>query len=261
VYRLTRHTMPSKRSFDLHRPINSSQELSATPMTHVLVIEDDPVTSREIEAALHDHGFDVTLVNNGREGLLAAISDTFDIIVLDRMLPGALDGLGMLTALRASGITTPVLILSALSALDERVRGLRAGGDDYLTKPFEFIELTARLDALNRRRALPSAANRDSRLRIGNLEIDLLRRSVRRGERHVDLLPREYALLEYLAQHAGQVVTRTMLFEAVWNYNYDDRTNVIDVHIGRLRHKIDGEGDSPMLQTIRGAGYVLRSPE
>mgnify|MGYP001578483272 FL=1 len=239
----------------------SNQELSATPMTQVLVIEDDPVTSREIEAALQDHGFDVTLVNNGREGLLAAISDTFDIIVLDRMLPGALDGLGMLTALRASGITTPVLILSALSALDERVRGLRAGGDDYLTKPFEFIELTARLDALNRRRAPPSAANRDSRLRIGNLEIDLLRRSVRRGERQIDLLPREYALLEYLAQHAGQVVTRTMLFEAVWNYSYDDRTNVIDVHIGRLRHKIDGEGDSPMLQTIRGAGYVLRSPE
>ncbi|MBD0677210.1 response regulator transcription factor [Pseudomonas sp. PSB11] len=230
-------------------------------MTHVLVIEDDPVTSREIEAALHDHGFDVTLVDNGREGLLIAISDTFDIIVLDRMLPGALDGLGLLTALRASGITTPVLILSALSALDERVRGLRAGGDDYLTKPFEFIELTARLDALSRRRTPPAAANRDSRLRIGNLEIDLLRRSVRRGERQVELLPREYALLEYLAQHAGQVVTRTMLFEAVWNYNYDERTNVIDVHIGRLRHKIDGEGDAPMLQTIRGAGYVLRSPE
>ena len=230
-------------------------------MTHVLVIEDDPVTSREIEAALHDHGFDVTLVDNGREGLLTAISDAFDIIVLDRMLPGALDGLGLLTALRASGITTPVLILSALSALDERVRGLRAGGDDYLTKPFEFIELTARLDALSRRRTPPGAANRDSRLRIGNLEIDLLRRSVRRGERQVELLPREYALLEYLAQHAGQVVTRTMLFEAVWNYNYDERTNVIDVHIGRLRHKIDGENDAPMLQTIRGAGYVLRSPE
>jgi DNA-binding response OmpR family regulator len=230
-------------------------------MTHVLVIEDDPVTSREIEAALHDHGFDVTLVDNGRDGLLTAISDAFDIIVLDRMLPGALDGLGLLTALRASGITTPVLILSALSALDERVRGLRAGGDDYLTKPFEFIELTARLDALSRRRTPPGAANRDSRLRIGNLEIDLLRRSVRRGERQVELLPREYALLEYLAQHAGQVVTRTMLFEAVWNYNYDERTNVIDVHIGRLRHKIDGENDAPMLQTIRGAGYVLRSPE
>lgn len=230
-------------------------------MTHVLVIEDDPVTSREIEAALHDHGFDVTVNDNGRDGLLNAVSDTFDIIVLDRMLPGALDGLGMLTALRASGITTPVLILSALSALDERVRGLRAGGDDYLTKPFEFIELTARLDALTRRRSPPAEASRDSRIRIGNLDIDLLRRAVRRGERKIDLLPREYALLEYLAQHAGQVVTRTMLFEAVWNYSYDERTNVIDVHIGRLRHKIDGEGDAPMLHTVRGAGYVLRSPE
>ncbi|NBF05914.1 response regulator [Pseudomonas sp. Fl5BN2] len=230
-------------------------------MTHVLVIEDDPVTSREIEAALHDHGFDVTLVDNGREGLLSAISETFDLIVLDRMLPGALDGLGMLTALRAAGNTTPVLILSALSALDERVRGLRAGGDDYLTKPFEFIELTARLDALNRRRTPATTHQRDSRLRIGNLEIDLLRRSVRRGERQVELLPREYALLEYLAQHAGQVVTRTMLFEAVWNYSYDERTNVIDVHIGRLRHKIDAENDSPILHTIRGSGYVLRAAE
>ncbi|WP_166367173.1 response regulator transcription factor [Pseudomonas akapageensis] len=230
-------------------------------MTHVLVIEDDPVTSREIEAALHDHGFEVTLVDNGRDGLLSAVGDTFDIIVLDRMLPGALDGLGMLTALRASGITTPVLILSALSALDERVRGLRAGGDDYLTKPFEFIELTARLDALSRRRSPTAEASRDSRIRVGNLDIDLLRRSVRRGERKIDLLPREYALLEYLAQHAGQVVTRTMLFEAVWNYSYDERTNVIDVHIGRLRHKIDGQGDAPMLHTVRGAGYVLRSPE
>jgi DNA-binding response OmpR family regulator len=167
----------------------------------------------------------------------------------------------MLTALRASGITTPVLILSALSALDERVRGLRAGGDDYLTKPFEFIELTARLDALCRRRAPLAGENRDSRIRVGNLDIDLLRRSVRRGERQIDLLPREYALLEYLAQHAGQVVTRTMLFEAVWNYSFDERTNVIDVHIGRLRHKIDGEGDTPMLHTVRGAGYVLRSAE
>ncbi|MEO8643965.1 response regulator transcription factor [Pseudomonas sp.] len=230
-------------------------------MTHVLVLEDDPVTSREIEAALHDHGFDVTLVDNGRDGLLSAISDTFDVIVLDRMLPGALDGLGMLTALRASGIATPVLILSALSALDERVRGLRAGGDDYLTKPFEFIELTARLDALCRRRAPFAGESRESRIRVGNLDIDLLRRSVRRGERQIDLLPREYALLEFLAQHAGQVVTRTMLFEAVWNYSFDERTNVIDVHIGRLRHKIDGEGDTPMLHTVRGAGYVLRSPE
>ncbi|NWA24267.1 response regulator transcription factor [Pseudomonas gingeri] len=228
-------------------------------MTHVLVVEDDPATAREIEAALQDHGFDVTRVDNGREGLVRAISDHYDVIVLDRMLPGALDGLGMLTALRASGIATPVLILSALSALDERVRGLRAGGDDYLTKPFEFIELTARLDALSRRRIAPSE-ERVNRLRVGNLELDLLRRSVKRGERPVELLPREYALLEYLVQHAEQVVTRTMLFEAVWNYAYDERTNVIEVHMGRLRRKVDGDGEEPMIHTIRGAGYVLRSP-
>ena len=229
------------------------------PMTHVLVVEDDPATAREIEAALQDHGFDVTHVDNGREGLVRAISDSYDVIVLDRMLPGALDGLGMLTALRASGIATPVLILSALSALDERVRGLRAGGDDYLTKPFEFIELTARLDALSRRRIAPSE-ERVNRLRVGNLELDLLKRSVKRGERTVELLPREYALLEYLVQHAEQVVTRTMLFEAVWNYAYDERTNVIEVHMGRLRRKVDGDGEEPMIHTIRGAGYVLRSP-
>ena len=228
-------------------------------MTHVLVVEDDPATAREIEAALQDHGFDVTHVDNGRDGLVRAISDNFDVIVLDRMLPGTLDGLGMLTALRASGIATPVLILSALSALDERVRGLRAGGDDYLTKPFEFIELTARLDALSRRRVAPSQ-ERVNRLRVGNLELDLLKRSVKRGERSVELLPREYALLEYLVQHAEQVVTRTMLFEAVWNYAYDERTNVIEVHMGRLRRKVDGEGEEPMIHTIRGAGYVLRSP-
>jgi len=228
-------------------------------MTHVLVVEDDPVTAREIGTALKDHGFGVTCVDNGRDGLLRALGETFDVIVLDRMLPGALDGLGMLTALRAAGASTPVLILSALSELDERVRGLRAGGDDYLTKPFEFIELTARLDALLRRYTAQRQP-RDSHLRIGNLDIDLLRRSVRRGDRQIDLLPREYALLEYLAQHADEVVTRTMLFEAVWNYSYDERTNVIEVHISRLRRKVDGEGEVQMIHTIRGAGYVLRSP-
>ncbi|CDF83563.1 response regulator transcription factor [Pseudomonas sp. QL9] len=230
-------------------------------MTHVLVVEDDPKTSREIESALQDHGFAVTAVANGRDGLLQAAAGGYDLIVLDRMLPGSLDGLGVLTALRASGVLTPVLILSALGNLDERVRGLRAGGDDYLTKPFEFIELTARLDALSRRHGHSTNQPADNRVRVGNLEIDLLRRTVRRGERQVDLLPREYALLEYLAQHVDQVVTRTMLFEAVWNYQYDDQANVIDVHIGRLRRKLDGEGDVPLLHTIRGAGYVLRSPE
>jgi two-component system, OmpR family, response regulator len=189
------------------------------------------------------------------------LSEPFDLIVLDRMLPGGLDGLGVLTALRAASVSTPVLILSALSALDERVRGLRAGGDDYLTKPFEFIELTARLDALCRRRAEPPATTQEPRLRVANLEIDLLRRTVRRGERVIELVPREYALLEHLMRSAGQVITRTMLFEAVWNYAYDERTNVIEVHISRLRRKVDGEGDLPMIHTIRGAGYVLRSPE
>lgn len=230
-------------------------------MTHVLVVEDDNSTAREIEAALQDHGFTVTRVDNGRDGLLKALSEPFDLIVLDRMLPGGIDGLGVLTALRAASVSTPVLILSALSALDERVRGLRAGGDDYLTKPFEFIELTARLDALSRRRAEPASREPDNQLRVGNLHVDLLRRSVRRGDRTIDLVPREYALLEHLMRNAEQVVTRTMLFEAVWNYSYDERTNVIEVHIGRLRRKIDAEGEPQMIHTIRGAGYVLRSPE
>ncbi len=230
-------------------------------MTHVLVVEDDPTTAREIEAALHDHGFTVTLASDGRQGIVQALSSPFDLIVLDRMLPGSTDGLGVLTALRSAGVATPVLILSALGALDERVRGLRAGGDDYLTKPFEFIELTARLDALLRRSGAPVVSEQSNRLQVGELAIDLLRRSVQRGAREIDLLPREYALLEHLARHAGEVVTRTMLFEAVWNYSYDERTNVIEVHIGRLRRKIDAEGEAPMLHTIRGAGYVLRAPE
>ncbi|MCS3467771.1 DNA-binding response OmpR family regulator [Pseudomonas sp. JUb42] len=230
-------------------------------MTHVLVIEDDCATANEIEAALQDHGFTVICVDNGREGLSQAFTDRFDLIVLDRMLPGTIDGLGVLTALRAASIATPVLILSALSALDERVRGLRAGGDDYLTKPFEFIELTARLDALMRRRSVTSNPERESRLKVGKLEIDLLNRSVRRGDRVIELLPREYALLEHLMRHADQVMTRTMLFETVWNYSYDEHTNVIEVHIGRLRRKIDGEGEAQMIHTVRGAGYVLRSFE
>ena len=230
-------------------------------MPHVLVVEDDVPTCREIDAALCAHGFTVRYEEMDLDGLLKALSEPFDLIVLDRMLPGGLDGLGLLTALRAAGVSTPVLILSALSALDERVRGLRAGGDDYLTKPFEFIELTARLDALNRRRAEPAAEARQTRLRVASLEIDLLSRTVRRGDRMIELVPREYALLEYLMRNAGQVVTRTMLFEAVWNYRFDERTNVIEVHMGRLRRKVDGEGEAPMIHTIRGAGYVLRSPE
>ena len=231
-------------------------------MSRVLIVEDDAVTSAEISAALREHGFAVEHVCDGRQGLLRAAAEDFEAIVLDRLLPGGLDGLGVLTAMRAAGVETPVLILSALSGVDERVRGLRAGGDDYLSKPFEAIELTARLDALLRRRArATTGSGQETRLRIGDLEMDLLKHSVTRGARSVDLLPREYALLEHLMQHAGEVVTRTMLFEAVWNYRYDERTNVIDVHISRLRRKVDAPGEAPLLHTVRGAGYVLRAPE
>ena len=205
-------------------------------MTRVLVVEDDPQTAEEIRAALSDHGFAVESAGNGRDGLLKAAAETYDAIVLDRMLPGGLDGLGVMATLRAAGVESPVLILSALSGVDERVRGLRAGGDDYLTKPFDFLELTARLDVLLRRHA--GVPQRETMLRVGRLEMDLLTRTVSHAGKPVELLPREYRLLECLMRHAGQVVTRTMLFEEVWNYHHIEPTNVIDVHIGKLRRKV-----------------------
>src|SRR4029077_6887985 len=179
----------------------------ASLMTRVLVVEDDLKTAAEISAALGDHGFDVDCAHTGREGLLKAASERYEAIILDRMLPGGIDGLAVLSTLRSVGVEAPVLILSALSAVDERVRGLRAGGDDYLTKPFEFLELTARIEVLVRRQAIPQ---RNTMLHVGDLEIDLLTHQVRRAVRTVDLLPREYRLLEYLMRHEGQVVTRTM---------------------------------------------------
>jgi two-component system, OmpR family, response regulator len=225
-------------------------------MTRVLVVEDDPRTANEIKEALGDHGFQVDHAATGREGLLKAAAGAYDAIVLDRMLPGGLDGLGVLSTLRTAGVDAPVLILSALSAVDERVRGLRAGGDDYLTKPFDFLELTARLDVLLRRQATP---RRETVLRAGKLEMDLLTRTVHHGERLIELLPREYRLLEFLMRHAGQVVTRTMLFEEVWNYRSVEPTNVIDMHISKLRRKIDPENSEPMIRTVRGAGYMLHA--
>src|SRR5437879_7512967 len=227
-------------------------------MTRVLVVEDDAQTAAEIAAALGDHGFEVECAHTGRDALARAVADRYSAIVLDRMLPGGVDGLAVLSSLRGLGVDTPVLILSALSAVDERVRGLRAGGDDYPTKPFEFVELTARLEVLARRRATPA---RETNLRVGDLEIDLLTREVRRAGRAIALLPREYRLLEYLMRHAGRVVTRTMLFEEVWGYHYDPQTNVIDVHIGRLRRKLEEGGLSQMIHTVRGSGYVLRRSE
>lgn len=229
-------------------------------MKHILVVEDDLKTSEEIKEALQDHGFMVTTALTGRDGLIKALANPYDAIVLDRMLAGGLDGLSVLLSLRNAEVTTPVLILSALSQLDERVQGLKAGGDDYLCKPFEFIELTARIDALTRRRYIQQDTEPTSnKLIIGDLEIDLLKREVKRGTRDINLVPREYALLIYLAEHADQVVTKTMLFEAVWQYHYHDQTNVIEVHMGRLRKKIDTSDEPSMIQTVRGAGYVLRS--
>ncbi len=226
-------------------------------MARVLVVEDDVRTAAEVAAALADAGFAVDSTHTGRDGLVKAAAEKYEAIILDRMLPGGLDGLAVLSTLRTLGIETPVLILSALSAVDERVRGLRAGGDDYLTKPFEFAELTARIESLVRRQALPPP---ETMLRVGDLEIDLLRREVTRAGHRIELLPREYRLLEYLVRHAGRVVTRTMLLEEVWGYRYDERTNVIDVHIGKLRRKLEEGGLPPLIHTVRGSGYVFRSP-
>jgi two-component system OmpR family response regulator len=225
-------------------------------MTRVLVVEDDRKTADEIKADLTDHGFEVEHAATGREGLLKAAADQYDVIVLDRMLPGGIDGLGVLSTLRAAGVDAPVLILSALSAVDERVRGLRAGGDDYLTKPFDFLELTARLDVLLRRQ---TATPRETMLRAGKLEMDLLTHVVRYAGKLVELLPREFRLLEFLMRHAGQVVTRTMLFEEVWNYRTVEPTNLIDMHISKLRRKLEAESTEPLIRTVRGAGYMLHA--
>ncbi len=228
-------------------------------MTRVLVIEDDPQTAAEIIAALNDHGFAVDSASNGREGLLKVTAENYDAIVLDRILPGGLDGLGLLLTLRSAGIEVPVLILSALSGVDERVRGLRAGADDYLTKPFDLLELTARLGVLLRPRC--SVPQQETMLRVGPLEMDLLTFTITHAGKPVELLPREFGLLKCLMRHAGQVVTRTMLFDEVWNYHTIEPTHVIDLHIGRLRRKIDRDGTRPMIETVRGTGFILRVPD
>jgi two-component system OmpR family response regulator len=220
----------------------------------VLLIEDDRQLAEYLRKALGEAGVLADHAADGREGLLQAAGGDYDALIVDRMLPG-LDGLAIVRTLRASGNRTPVLILSALGEVDDRVEGLRAGGDDYLVKPFAFSELHARLEALLRR---GNAEAPETRLRVADLEMDLLKREVTRSGRPVQLQPREFRLLEYLMRHAGQVVTRTMLLEQVWDYHFDPQTNVIDVHISRLRGKIDRDFDSPLLQTVRGAGYMLR---
>ena len=226
-------------------------------MARVLTIEDDAVTAREIVAELQSRGNDVDWVDNGRDGLRRAVDGNYDVITLDRMLPG-LDGLAVITALRTTGVQTPVLMVSALSDVDERVRGLRAGGDDYLTKPFAPDEMAARVEVLLRRQR---TADRETMLRVADLELDLIQRTVRRGTLAIELLPIEFRLLEFLVRNSGQVLTRTMIFEAVWGYRFDPGTNVIDVHIGRLRKKVDPPGAAPLIRTVRGSGYRLAETE
>ena len=221
----------------------------------ILVIEDDKETAAYIAKGLRESQHVVDVAEDGKEGLFLALEGIHDLLVVDRMLPG-IDGLAIIQSLRTAGKNTPVLILSALGEVDDRVKGLQAGSDDYLIKPFAFSELLARIDALARRseREAPQTT-----LQVHDLEMNLLSREVRRGGKPIDVQPREFRLLEYLMRHAGQVVTRTMLLEGVWDYHFDPQTNVIEVHISRLRGKIDKQFDRPLLHTIRGAGYMLRA--
>jgi two-component system OmpR family response regulator len=238
-------------------PVTDKREGEERGKVRILVIEDDIEAATYVVKGLRESGHIVDHAGDGEEGVTLALSGTYDVMVVDRMLPKR-DGLSVVEALRENADATPVLFLSALGEVDDRVKGLRAGGDDYLTKPFAFAELLARIEVLARR------ANPDSvqtKLSVGDLELDLLTRKVQRAGQDIDLQPREFRLLEYLMKHSGQVVTRTMLLENVWEYHFDPQTNVIDVHISRLRSKIDKNFGEPLLHTIRGAGYSLRAAD
>jgi len=221
----------------------------------VLIVEDDLEAAAAMAKGLVEAGHECQSAGDGEAGLLAALAERFDVMIVDRMMP-RLDGVAMVEMLRRQGDQTPVLFLSALGEINDRVTGLNAGGDDYLVKPYAFAELIARVEALARRRETGSV---QTLLRVGDLEMDLIGREVRRAGREIDLQPREFQLLEYLMRNAGQSVTRTMLLEKVWEYHFDPQTNVIDVHISRLRSKIDKGFDKAMLQTVRGAGYRLEA--
>jgi two-component system OmpR family response regulator len=220
----------------------------------VLLVEDNERVAKFVVKGLRESGHTVDHADNARDGMFLTVGERYDTIIMDRMLPGDIDGLAIIRALRQTGNQTPVLILSALSDVDERIRGLRSGGDDYLAKPFAFGELLARLDALARR---GQATTTETSLTVGDLRMDLLSRKVTRGERAIILQNREFKLLEYLMRHVDQVVTRTMLLESVWDYHFDPQTNVVDVHISNLRQKIEQSGEKPLLRTVRNAGYML----
>ncbi len=222
----------------------------------ILIIEDDSETASYVAKGLSENGYLVDVADNGKQGLLQAVGGDYDLAIVDRMLP-ELDGLSIVETLRKADKDTPVIFLSALGGVNDRVKGLRSGGDDYLVKPFAFSELLARVEALLRR---PAGRTVETNLRVADHEMDLLARQVLRSGQVVELQPREFRLLEYLMRHAGRVVTRTMLLENVWDYHFDPQTNIIDVHISRLRQKIDRNYEPALLHTVRGAGYCLRTP-
>ncbi|TAJ29355.1 response regulator transcription factor [Bosea sp. (in: a-proteobacteria)] len=222
----------------------------------ILVIEDDKTTSAYIRNGMAELGHVVDIAENGRDGLFLAAGEPYDVMIVDRMLPG-LDGLGIIKTIRAAGVRTPVLFLTALSGIDDRVDGFQAGGDDYLVKPFAFAELVARIQALARR---PPMSDLQTVLKVADLEMDLLKRKVSRAGKEIDLQPREFRLLEFLMQNAGRLVTRTMLLEHVWEYHFDPRTNIVETHVSRLRSKVDREFDKELIETVRGSGYLIRDP-
>jgi two-component system OmpR family response regulator len=223
-------------------------------MIRVLLIEDDIDAAQEVQRAFGDMGWQCDVASDGEQGLKRAQAQPYDVLVVDRMLPKR-DGLSVVSALRSGGLDTPVLFLTALGEVEDRVEGLKAGGDDYLIKPYALSELSARIEVLARRRPMGEGA--PTRLKTGELDLDLLKRTATRAGKKLDLQPREFKLLEFFMRHAGQTVTRTMLLEQVWGYHFDPQTNVIDVHVSRLRAKIDKDFDQPLLHTVRGAGYRL----
>lgn len=222
----------------------------------VLLIEDDAKTGAYVKRGLEEHGHVVDLTLDGRDGLFLAAGEAYDLMIVDRMLPG-LDGLGVVKTARGAGVKTPVLFLTTMAGVGDRVEGLEAGGDDYLVKPFAFAELLARINALARR---PPMAQVETVLSVADLELDLISRKVRRGGKEIEIQPREFRLLEYLMRNAGRVVTRTMLLENVWEFHFDPKTNIVETHISRLRSKIDRGFDAELLETVRGSGYLLRAP-
>ncbi len=222
---------------------------------HILLLEDDKETSDYVARGLREEGHNIDLADNGLDGLHQASEVVYDLLVVDRMLPG-LDGIALVKSLRAAGVTAPVLFLTALGAVADRVQGLEAGGDDYLVKPFSFAELRARINALSRR---PPLREEVALLQVGDLKLDRLRRTATRGDFLLDLQQREFQLLEYLMLHAGRVVTRTMLLEQIWGFHFNPGSNIVDTHVSRIRSKIDRGNQAPLIHTVRGAGYMIRA--